>query len=79
MKEAPKQEHDFYWSAFWELDTERSSTFAGYGPIPMSKMWQMAREYPLSPSEQRAFVYIMRCLDIEYLDVLSQKSKAASK
>ena len=73
LADAPKQEHDFYWEEFWNLHTER--LFAE-GPIPDTAIWRVAREYDLNIHEQRAFVYIIRCLDSALMSVRSEQAKA---
>jgi|TARA_R110000787_G_scaffold283264_1_gene395844 hypothetical protein len=76
---APKQEHDLYWDAFWELHTERNFGM-GFGPIPVSMMWAYTKSYEMCPIESRAFVYIMRALDNTFLSHQNaSKSKSAKK
>lgn len=74
IEAAPKQEHDLYWDAFNELSTERYIGMS-VGPIPVSKVWQLAREYGLTIQEQDTFVYIIRVLDAEYMNLVQERSK----
>lgn len=78
LNEAPKLEHEFYLDAFWELCTERTFGMSE-GPIPVSKMWQYAREYDLTISEQKAFVYIIKELDAAYITTKAEQSKSSSR
>jgi len=73
LADAPRQEHDVYWDAFWELNDERH--FAE-GAIPPSRAWQYAREHDWPISEQRAFVYIIRRMDRELAQIRAEQMKA---
>jgi hypothetical protein len=75
VENAPKQEHDFYWDQFWVVNSERQDA----GSIPVSRLWQTARELTDEIAEQSAFVYIMRVLDAAYLQIIAEKNKAGSK
>jgi hypothetical protein len=75
LAEAPKQEHDFYWEQFWVVNTERIDG----GSIPVSRLWQTAREMTEDVAEQCAFVFIMRVMDKTFLQIIAEKNKAGSK
>lgn len=80
LAEAPRQEHDFYWSAFWELNTERPSSM-GIVQIPVSAI-EAYSEKPIlrfTLREQWAFKSIMRTLDHAYIEVESERQKAATR
>jgi len=76
MAEAPKQEHVFYYDEFLRLSTLRNYEL---GAIPIDKIEASARTLPLSTSEQRAYTYIIHCLDRAYLSTVAEKNKAGSK
>jgi hypothetical protein len=75
---APRLEKPFYWDAFHELSTERAIGMT-IGPIPMSKMWWWADHVGLTSSEARAFVAIIRQMDIAYLNLVGERQSKQSK
>jgi hypothetical protein len=78
LKKAPRLLHPLYWEAFNDLSTERNSGGMGIGPIPRSAMRQYAdEELGLTRPERDAFMWIIRQLDIKYLN--NQAAKLPSK
>ena len=75
---APEMPSSFYWDAYCELETERSVGM-GKGPIPVSKIREYARnpELRLTLREQKAFIIVIREMDITGLNV--EADKAASR
>lgn len=53
--------------AFWDLSTCRQVGM-GLGPIPWDSMVRYAQFYGLEDDVAEAFVYIIRAMDIVYLD-----------
>lgn len=77
---SPRQEHDFYYDAFWELSSERHDGMSAR-PIPVSKI-EAYSEKPilrLTLREQWAFKRIIRELDNAYLTIEAERAKASTK
>lgn len=65
---------------FWELSTARGAAFSTLLPIPWPAVDQYAKQYGFDDEIDYAdFVYIIRQLDAEFLDVTRKQSANSSK
>ncbi|WP_313392030.1 hypothetical protein [Sphingobium yanoikuyae] len=80
LANAPKQEHPFYYDAFWNLHTERQVGMA-QGPIPDSaiKAYAADPELQLTNRERWAFRDIIRAMDNTYLNITAETAKTSTK
>lgn len=65
-----------YYDAFLELSSERNNSAMSAGPIPISKIrWYAEEELDLNERETEAFKYVLRHLDIHYLNLQAKKAE----
>lgn len=69
----------FYWNAFFNLTTERSSGF-GLGPVPWSAIDGYARRYQVTDEAQfDVLVRFIRAMDATLLEDFAERSKSPEK
>lgn len=71
-------DYPLHWEAFNDLGTERNNGM-GIGPIPFSKIKEYAADLGLTEREKEAFVWIIRKLDIHYLNKQAQEAAERNK
>ena len=66
---------------FWELSTSRGAAFSTLLPIPWPALDQYAHQYGYGEDEvdYNDFVYIIRALDEEFLDVVRKQAETSKK
>ena len=69
----------FFYSAFWDLDTERPRAMGGEGPIPMSAVRSFARDHGLDPELAERLKLIVKAMDRVYLTVKSEQQREAQE
>lgn len=65
---------DFYYSAFWDLASDRNMGF-GVGPIPWSSMIKYCEVYNIWEDEQNRFITLVKGMDLVYLDIANSSKK----
>lgn len=68
--------NEFYMRAFWELNTERPSSFT-IGAIPVSKIREHGQNAGLSERLMPEFVGIVRAMDEAYIKWVRENSKVS--
>lgn len=66
---------EMYWTAFHELDSCRPFGF-GVGPIPITSVFQYARELSFSPRQTDNLIHHVRAMDKAYIDYTQDKEKS---
>lgn len=80
IEDAPRQEHDLYYEAFWELGSERQIGMAeGQIPLNAIKAYAADPDLELTRRERWAFHAIIRKLDSAYLSLEADRRNAATK
>ena len=67
---------ELYWRAFHELDSCRSNSGFGAGPIPHLSVINYARAHGFSSDQEETLLIHMRSMDKSYLEYNQKKQKA---
>jgi hypothetical protein len=69
----------FYWNAFWQINTDRPSNSAGISAISYMAIDAYARREGLEGSDFYDLFNIVRAMDAEFIDHVAKASKAPKK
>lgn len=70
----------WYFDVFFDLSGSRRSSMGGLMPIPYSELVGYCQYYEITELEEKALLAkYLRAMDLEYLDIQSEKRDADSK